>query len=131
MLYQRVARGSVAEVAARVEEATKANKFGVMNMIDLRAKLVEKGADFAPACVILEVCNPLQAKRVLEEDMALATMLPCRIAVYEQGGEVRVATLRPSALIGLFSNAALAPVAAEVEEVLLRIIDTACDTACA
>jgi uncharacterized protein (DUF302 family) len=129
MLYQRAAKGSVAEVAARVEAATKANKFGVLNTIDLRAKLEEKGVAFAPACVVLEVCNPVQAKRVLEQEMALATMLPCRIAVYEQGGEVRVATLRPSALIGLFNNAALQPVAAEVEEVLLRIIDTACDPA--
>ncbi|NPV46261.1 MAG: DUF302 domain-containing protein [Armatimonadetes bacterium] len=126
MLYERTARGTVGEVVTRVEAATRDHKFGVLGTIDLKSKLAEKGVDLAPGCTVVEVCNPVQAQRVLEEEIVLATMLPCRIAVYEKGGTVCVGTLRPTGLVQLFNNPALRPVAEEVEQVLLRIIDAAC-----
>jgi uncharacterized protein (DUF302 family) len=62
----------------------------------------------------------------LEADISIANALPCRIAVYEQDGKVKISTLRPTAVLGMFGRPELEPVAQEVEETLLRIIDTAC-----
>ena len=55
-------------------------------MHDLRAKMTEKGVEFTRECRIYEVCNPQQAKKVLEKNMEISTALPRRISVYEEGG---------------------------------------------
>ena len=57
--------------------------------------------------------------------MGVATVLPCRISVYEDGGKTVIATLKPTALLGLFGAPELDPLAREVEAVLIAIIDEA------
>jgi uncharacterized protein (DUF302 family) len=126
MLYEREAKGSVEEVKQRLEQATKENKFGVIAVIDLKQKMQDKGVDFGPQCLILEVCNPAQAKKVLETNMSISTALPCRISVYEEGGKVKVSTIKPTVMLGLYKNPELASVAESVEETIIRIIDAAC-----
>ena len=126
MLYEREAKGTVEEVRGRLEEAVKANKFGVLGVIDLKEKMEAKGVAFGPECVIVEVCNPMQAKKVLEADMRISNALPCRVSVYEEGGKVKVATMRPTAVLGMFGDRELDGVAREVEETLIRIIDATC-----
>ncbi len=127
MLYEKEAKGTVEEVVARVEQAVAANQFGVLGIHDLKQKMNAKGLDFAPECRILEVCNPGKAKTVLEADMSISNALPCRISVYEDGGTVKVSTLKPTQLLGLFNRPELDPVAQEVEATLIRIIDAACE----
>ena len=92
---------------------------------DLRAKLAEKGVSFARECRIFEVCNPHQAKKVLEANLEICTALPCRISVYEEGGKTRLATIKPTVLIGLYPNPELKGVAVEVETTLVQIMDEA------
>lgn len=125
MLYVQDARGSVDEVVEKLEAAA-ANHFGVLGRHDLKEKLNAKGVAFEVPCRILEVCNPDQAKIVLEGDMAISTALPCRISVYEKDGTIKVAMLKPTVLLGMFGQPGLQPVAQEVEETMIRIIDTAC-----
>lgn len=126
MLYEKQATGTSEAILARLGDAVKANQFGVISQLDLRGKLADKGVAFAPECWVVEVCNPVQAKRVLEQEITLATMLPCRICVYERAGALWVGTLLPTQLIGMMDQPALAPVAAEVEATLVRIIDQTC-----
>jgi uncharacterized protein (DUF302 family) len=77
-------------------------------------------------CRILEVCNPHQAARVLSEDMGMNVALPCRISVYEEGGQTRIGMVRPTALLAGLSDApGLADVAREVEQATIRMIDQA------
>lgn len=125
MLYVKETQGTVEAVGKRLEEAVKAHKFGVIGVIDLKGKMAEKGVAFGNACKIYEVCNPTQAKRVLEKDMSIATALPCRIAVYEEKGRVKIATMLPTEALGLFSVPELAPVAQEVEREIKAMIDEA------
>jgi len=126
MLYVKEAKGSVDEVVARIEAAAEANQFGVLGIHDLKQLMVSKGVDFGPECRVLEVCNPGQAKKVLQADLSISNALPCRISVYQEGGRVRVSTIKPTFLLKLFDRPALEPVAQEVEATMLRIIDTAC-----
>jgi uncharacterized protein (DUF302 family) len=126
MLYVREAAGSVDEVVKKLEEAATANKFGVLTVHNLKQKLNAKGVDFGPECSIVEVCNPQKAKSVLEADMSISVALPCRISIYEEDGTVKVSTLRPTAVLGLFGRPELVPIAKEVEEVMIRMIDAAC-----
>ena len=127
MLYEKEAKGSVDEVTARVQQAAVANKFGVLGIHNLKEKMKDKGIDFGPECRILEVCNPAQAKTVLEADMSISNALPCRISVYEQSGKIKVSMLRPTQLLAMFNRPELQPVANEVESAMIRIIDAACN----
>lgn len=115
----------MSDVARDLEAATLRHKFGVMGVHDLKAKMNEKGVDFERPCLIFEVCNPQQAKKVLEESAEISTALPCRISVYREGDETTLATIRPTALIALFAAHGLETVAQEVEQSLTRIIDEA------
>ncbi len=112
-------------VAHDLEAAVTRHKFGVLGVHDLRATMAKKGVAFARECRIFEVCNPEQAKRVLEANLEISTALPCRISVYEEGGRTRLATIRPTAMIALYPNPELRGVAEEVEAVLVRIMDEA------
>lgn len=115
----------LARLVADLEQAVTRNSFGVLGVHDLKAKMAEKGVPFARECRIFEVCNPHQAKKVLDANLEISTALPCRISVYEEGGKTRLATIRPTALIELYGTAELRSVAEEVEDTLVRIMSEA------
>ena len=129
MLYVKETKGTVDAASQRLEAAVKAHKFGVIGVIDLKSKMAEKGVEFGNACRIYEVCNPVQAKRVLEKNMSIATALPCRIAVYEENNRVKIATLLPTETLGMFSVPELTPVAQEVEKEVKAMIDESIESA--
>jgi len=110
------------ELAADLEKAVASHKFGVLGVHDLKAKMAEKGVVFARECRIYEVCNPHQAKKVLEANLEISTALPCRISLYEEGGRTKLATISPTAMIGLYQNPELKGVAEEVEATLVAIM---------
>ena len=116
---------SLSELAADLEKAVTAHKFGVLGIHDLRAKMAEKGVIFTRECRIYEVCNPHQAKKVLEANLEISTALPCRISLYEEGGKTKLATIMPTALIALYQTPALRGVAEEVEATLVAIMKDA------
>ena len=109
-------------VVKDLEEAVARHKFGVLGVHDLRAKMVEKGVPFDRECRVFEVCNPQQARKVLEANLEISTALPCRISVYQEGGKTRLATIKPTALIGLYGTPELKRVAEEVELTITAIM---------
>ena len=126
MLYKQEAHGQVQDVVERLERAIKGHQFGILGQIDLKAKMADKGVPFEHECVILEVCNPKQAKKVLDQNMDVSTSLPCRISIYEYGGKVVVAVVKPTVLLEMYEGAeSLAAVAQEVEDTIVAIIDEA------
>ena len=124
-LYLREAAGTVDEVGKCLEAAVSAHKFGILGIVDLQARMKEKGVEFANACRIYEVCSPQRAKQVLEKDMSISAALPCRITVYQDRGKVMVATLLPTAVLGMLSARDLATVAQEVERDIVAMVDEA------
>ena len=122
MLYVIESSKPLDRVAEDLQEAVARHKFGVLGVHDLRAKLAEKGVPFARECRIFEVCNPHQAKKVLEANPSISTALPCRISVYEEGGITKLATIKPTALIALYATPELKGVAEDVETTLERIM---------
>ncbi len=114
---------TVRDIEKRLPEAAKKHQFGVLGIHDLRSKMKEKGVVFERECLVFEVCNPHQAKKILEGNMGISTVLPCRISVYEEGGKTKLATLLPTALLGMFPNPELKPVAEEVERTIIRIME--------
>ena len=108
-----------------LEEAVARHKFGVLYVHDLRAKLAEKGVPFDRECRVFEVCNPQQARKVLEANLEISTALPCRISVYAEGEKTRLATIKPTALIALYGTPELKAVAEDVERTIHAIMTEA------
>jgi uncharacterized protein (DUF302 family) len=126
MLYTRQTDNSFEDVCKKIQAEAIQNKLGVLAVIDLKEKLNSKGVEFEPQCRIIEVCNPVQAKLVLQANMKISAVLPCRISVYQDSGKVTVASLRPSAVLSLFGNPEIQPIAQQIEDAIIRIIDSAC-----
>jgi len=125
MLVKLSTNKTVSEAAAALQAAVQANHFGVMQVHNLQETMVKKGVDFERACLIFEVCQPQQAKKVLEQNMSVSTALPCRISIYEEGGKTILATLKPTTLLAMFNSPQLKGVAQEVEDTILKIMKEA------
>ena len=125
MLYRVESKKRLSEVARDLEASAQRHKFGVLGVHDLRAKMKEKGVEFDRDCLIFEVCNPHQAKRVLEKNAEISTALPCRISAYPEGDAVTLATLKPTAMMALYQPSGLEAVAKEVEETMMKIMQEA------
>jgi uncharacterized protein (DUF302 family) len=116
---------TVSETAAALQAAVQANRFGVMQVHNLQETMTKKGVEFARECLIFEVCQPQQAKKVLDENMSISTVLPCRISIYEEGGKTILATLKPTTLLAMFNAPHLEGVAQEVEATIVKIMKEA------
>jgi uncharacterized protein (DUF302 family) len=125
MLHIVESRKPIDRLARDLEQAVGRHEFGVLGVHDLRAKMAEKGVTFERECRIYEVCNPHQAKRVLERNLEISTALPCRISLWQDDGTSTLATIKPTDLIALFPDPELQGVAKEVEATLVAIMDEA------
>src|SRR5512133_184535 len=125
MLIKLFTDKTVSDAAVALEAAVEANHFGVMQVHNLKETMAKKGVEFARECLIFEVCQPQQAKKVLDQDMSISTALPCRISIYEEGGKTVLATLKPTTLLAMFNAPQLGSVAQEVEDTIVKIMTEA------
>jgi len=116
---------SVSEAATALQAAVEANHFGVMQIHNLKETMTKKGVDFPQECLIFEVCQPQQAKKVLDQNMSVSTALPCRISIYEKKGKTILAAVKPTTLLATFNTPELEGVAQEVEDAMLKIMNEA------
>lgn len=116
---------SMDEAVKALEASLKEEQFGVLWDFDLTAKLQEKGLDFNTGYRVLEVCNPKEANRVLQEDKVVGYFLPCKIVVYEDEGKTKIGLPKPTTLIELANNDKLTEIATDVENRLIQSIDQA------
>lgn len=126
-MYYIVETGkSFEQASSDLDAAVKRNGFGVLHVHDLGATLRSKGIDFAEQCKVFEVCNPAQAAKVLASDMRLNMALPCRISVYTEKGVTHIGLITPVKMLSSLSqDPALVPVAKEVEDKTILMIDEA------
>lgn len=116
-------RRSVEEIAQRMPGVAARHGFSVLGGYDFRKKLNDKGVPFARECRVFDLCNPQIAASVLGTKMEIATVLPCRVAAFEDGAGVRIAAIPPSTMLGLFEGAAATlPIAKDVEATILTIM---------
>ena len=106
----------------KVTTALKAEGFGVLTEIDVKATLKKKlDVDFRKY-IILGACNPALANQALNQELEIGLLLPCNVIVYEgeSGGSV-VSIVDPIAMLGVVDNPALDEVANEARARLERV----------
>ncbi len=114
------------QASADLEAAVTRHGFGVLHVHDLGATLRSKGIAFDNQCKVFEVCNPVQAAKVLSTDMRLNMALPCRISVFTENGKTQIGLIKPVQMLSALSPvAALTQIAKDVEDKTIRMVDEA------
>lgn len=114
---------SFEQAVADLESAVLCNGFGVLHIHDLGTTLRSKGIEFGEDCKIFEVCNPIQAAKVLAVDMRLNMVLPCRISVFTEKGQTKIGLIKPVQMLSALSqDVNLVQVAEEVESKTMQMI---------
>lgn len=111
------------EAVARVTSELKAEGFGVLTEIDVRAVLKKKLDIEVHDYRILGACNPQLAYRALQMDDKIGTMLPCNVIVQETERGIEVAAVDPIASMSAVDDPGLAEIAESAQQALKRVID--------
>jgi len=126
MYYIVETEKSFEQAAADLETAIKRRGFGVLCVHDVGATLRGKGQAFGQQCKIFEVCNPVQAAKVMSADMRLNMALPCRISVFTDEGKTKIGLILPTKMLSALSREpSLVQVAEEVEKKTIQMVDDA------
>ena len=122
----KILKSSYDEALERVPEALKAEGFGVLTEIDVKATLKKKlDVDFR-RYKILGACNPPLAHQALTTTLDVGEMLPCNVDVYEEGDHAVVVAIDPMQTVGSESGGAdprLAGLAETVKNKLSRVLE--------
>lgn len=118
----RVVSGPYDEVLPRVKDALRAEGFGVLTEIDVKATLHEKLGVDRGKYAILGACSPSHAHKALQAEPELGLLLPCNVVVYETGDGTRVSAINAGAMLGIVGNPALDEIAVDVQARLERLI---------
>jgi uncharacterized protein (DUF302 family) len=115
--------GGFPAIVERVIEALKAEGFGVLTEIDVKATMKKKlDIDFRNYR-ILGACNPQLAHQALTADDKIGTMLPCNVIVQDLGGgQIEVAAINPAISMEHVGNPTLKAIAESVTGKLKRVI---------
>jgi uncharacterized protein (DUF302 family) len=107
----------------RVTEELKAEGFGILTDIDVRAILKKKlDVDFRDYR-ILGACNPSFAYQALQKEDKIGTMLPCNLIVQvNPEGKVEVSAVDPIASMSAVENPELEGVARQVHAMLKNVV---------
>lgn len=112
------------EAISSIEQNLKENKFGIIWQLDLTGTLQKKGVtSYTKPYHILEVCNPIEAARVIGYNPLVGYFLPCKITVYESEGTTKIGLPKPTAMIGLLNDPELASIAEDIEAVLINVLE--------
>ncbi len=115
---QKTINQAVEDVTASLKEVG----FGVLGTLNFKEILQKKGLDFKDEYRLLEVCNPLAAKQVLESNPEVGLLLPCTIAVYQKNNENWISLAKPTSLLANIHDAKLDKFGEEIEQKLVQTI---------
>jgi uncharacterized protein (DUF302 family) len=104
-----------------IQEALKAEGFGVLTEIDVQQTMHQKLGVDLPRYKILGACNPPIAYRALQAEPDAGLLMPCNVIVYEAAGKTTVKAIDPMATMAS-GHAELGAIASEVRSKLEKVI---------
>lgn len=111
------------DAVGQATDALKAEGFGVLTEIDVKATMKKKlDADFR-RYVILGACNPPLAFRALSASLDIGLLLPCNVIVYEEGEGSVVSLVDPLSMLSMTGVEGLDEVAQEARGRMERVRD--------
>ncbi len=123
MIYSKKSSRTPDQVEQRLREAAQRHKFGVLNVLDIKQTLHNKGFELQQQCRVIDVCNPQAAATILNRDMSASAMLPCRISVYSGPDGCTISTVRPPDLVKAAGLKGADELAGTIDREIVAIID--------
>ena len=116
---------SYEQAVAKVTETLKAQGFGILTEIDVKATLKKKLDKDFTKYVILGACNPNLAFRALSGEIEIGLLLPCNVTVYEKPGTGKtvVSVLDPETMVQLTGRKEIESLAQEARDKVLAAIE--------
>jgi uncharacterized protein (DUF302 family) len=121
--FSKTIPGSFDNAVQKVTDSLKAEGFGILTEIDIKATLKKKlDVDFYNY-KILGACNPPFAYKALLAEDKIGTMLPCNVIIQEKVlGQIEVSAVDPAASMLSIENEDLRMIATEVRIKLQNVI---------
>lgn len=120
--YTVTTKKTFGQAVKAIEEETKKAGFRVLYIHDVTTTLKEKGFTIEPFKII-EVCNAKSAYTMLQADMKIGLMMPCKINVYQKTGKTYISGMRPLALLQFFPDSDFGKLPVEIETIIRGVID--------
>jgi uncharacterized protein (DUF302 family) len=111
-------------VVTKVKKIFLGEGFGVLTEINVKEKMKEKLGKNIKNYIILGMCNPALAYQALEAEQEIGLLLPCNVIVYEDGDKIRVSAQRPKVMLQVTENDAIAEIAEEADQRIIRALAT-------
>lgn len=99
MGFSTVVTGTFPEVVERTKAALKDVGFGIVSEIDLRKTFREKLDVEFRDYLVLGACNPVLAKKAIDEVSEVGLLLPCNVTVEAVEDGVRVTAVDPMVVL--------------------------------
>ncbi len=115
------------ETVAAIEAGAKEKGWSSPGTLHLNRSMAKHGVEMKPQVKIVQLCHPEYAKRVLETDRYVSSLMPCTIAVWEaDDGTVRVSKMNTGLMGKLFGGTIAevmgGPVAADEAAILSEVV---------
>lgn len=121
--FSKTVNLSYEKTVEKVTDELKKEGFGVLTTIDVKDTLKKKlNVDFT-RYLILGACNPSLAHQILRKEEEIGLLLPCNVVVYEKENRTVVSAFNPMTAVKIVENEEIAPIAAEVQSRLERVIE--------
>lgn len=115
------------DAVERTRAALADQGFGVLTEIDVAATLKAKLGHDMEDYLILGACNPALARRAVEIDRQIGTLLPCNVVVRtdrDHSGSIIVEAMNPELLVRVTGQPGLGEVSDEATAKLQAAIDS-------
>lgn len=111
------------EAVVSVLKSVDKKGWALFNVYDIWERLTAKGFS-ASKLKIIEICSAKHANAMLSKNKLVSLCMPCKINVFEEGGKVKIASMRPT-IISEFFHEVSKDQAEEVEKDVKEIVDLA------
>lgn len=92
MTYKVYSGKDISKVVEKVEAACGRYKFALLHDYVYHEVVESKGFPIERKVYIYEVCQAKVAALVLTDEPSFAPFMPCRVAIYEEAGQVTIST---------------------------------------
>lgn len=71
--------------------------------------------------IMMDVCNPSTASDILDKNIEMGYVLPCKVVVYEKEGDTYIGLMNPSVMVDLVDSQYY-DVAVEIEKSMKEVM---------
>jgi len=101
MTYKVYSNKDISKVVDKVESVCEKYKFALLHNYVYHEVVKSKGFPIERKVYIYEVCQAKVAALVLTNEPSIAPFMPCRVAVYEEAGQVAISTQNMEVMLNI------------------------------